>query len=297
MSESQVQIIAAIQTCARQLGRVPTRDELKQLTGISYPALRYSFGNMARAVRQAGFEPVSTSQAISEEDLLLDWARVARKLGKLPGLHAYLESGRYTQTPFFRHYRSWLGVPAAFRNLVCQRRLEDEWQDVLEMIGPAAETALARITAHLHDDCNPAGAREPLPVKAPPSCSRPLGRPYRRACFPDRPLAGPPLESDALAYAPVNELGVVFAFGMLARQLGFRVLSIQQDFPDCEAMYEVRPGIWQRVRIEFEFESRNFHRHRHHPDGCDVIVCWRHNWKECPPHLEVIELSKLVAQI
>lgn len=291
MSQAQQQIIAAIQTCARQLGRVPTRVELKQIAGISYPALRYSFGNMSRAIREAGFEPVSTSQAISEEDLLFDWAHVARKLGKLPGVHAYQESGRYTQTPFFRHYRSWLAIPGAFRDLVGQRRLEDEWQDVLEMIGPAAEAAFAKTTAHLPD------ARQPLPVKAPVSRSRPGGLPYRRACFPDRPLAGPPLESDALAYAPVNELGVVFAFGMLARRLGFRVLSIQQDFPDCEAMYEVRPGIWQRVRIEFEFESRNFHRHRHHPDGCDIIVCWRHNWRECPPHLEVIELGKLVAQI
>lgn len=291
MSQSQQQIITAIQTCARQLGRVPTRVELKQIAGISYPTLRYSFGNMARALREAGFEPVSTSQTISEEDLLLDWAQVARKLGKLPGLHAYLESGRYTQTPFFRHYRSWLALPGAFRDLVRQRRLEAEWKDVLEMIGPAAEAALP------NDARNLAAARQPLPVKAPVSRSRPGGLPYRRACFPDRPLAGPPLEFDGLAYAPVNELGVVFAFGILARRLGFRVLSIQQDFPDCEAMYEVRPGIWQRVRIEFEYESRNFHRHRHHPDGCDVIVCWRHNWKECPPHLEVIELSKLVAQL
>jgi len=297
VSQSQQQIITAIQTCARQLGRVPTRVELKQISGISYPALRYSFGNMARAVREAGFEPVSTSQAISEEDLLLDWAKVARKLGKLPGVHAYQESGRYTQTPFFRHYRSWLALPGAFRDLVHQRRLEDEWQDVLEMIGPAAEAALSKTAARLPDTRNHAAARQPLPVKAPVSRSRPGGLPYRRACFPDRPLAGPPLALDALAYAPVNELGVVFAFGMLARRLGFRVLSIQQDFPDCEAMYEVRPGIWQRVRIEFEFESRNFHRHRHLPDGCDIIVCWRHNWKECPPHLEVIELSKLVAQL
>jgi len=297
VSQSQQQIITAIQTCARQLGRVPTRVELKQISGISYPALRYSFGNMARAVREAGFEPVSTSQAISEEDLLLDWAKVARKLGKLPGVHAYQESGRYTQTPFFRHYRSWLALPGAFRDLVHQRRLEDEWQDVLEMIGPAAEAALAKTAARLPDARNHAAARQPLPVKAPVSRSRPGGLPYRRACFPDRPLAGPPLALDALAYAPVNELGVVFAFGMLARRLGFRVLSIQQDFPDCEAMYEVRPGIWQRVRIEFEYESRNFHRHRHHPDGCDIIVCWRHNWKDCPPHLEVIELSKLIPQI
>lgn len=44
---SQEQIIAAIQTCARQLGRVPTRVELKQITGVSYPNVRYGFGNMA----------------------------------------------------------------------------------------------------------------------------------------------------------------------------------------------------------------------------------------------------------
>lgn len=46
------------------------------------------------------------------------------------------------------------------------------------------------------------------------------------------------------------------------------------------------------MRIEIEYESRNFRKHQHHAGGCDMIVCWVHNWKECP--LEVIELSKLV---
>jgi len=33
-----------------------------------------------------------------------------------------------------------------------------------------------------------------------------------------------------------------------------------------------------------------------HPlDGCDGIVCWIHNWSECP--LEVIELRKVVEEI
>ena len=54
----------------------------------------------------------------------------------------------------------------------------------------------------------------------------------------------------------------------------------------------VGPGKCQRVRIEFEYESRNFLRHMHEASRCDVIVCWVHNWPECP--LEVIELSKLV---
>jgi hypothetical protein len=41
-------------------------------------------------------------------------------------------------------------------------------------------------------------------------------------------------------------------------------------------MREVRPGHWQRVRIEFEYESRNYRIHGHRGDGCDLIVCWRY---------------------
>src|SRR5438067_12099626 len=41
------------------------------------------------------------------------------------------------------------------------------------------------------------------------------------------------------------------------------------------------PGRWQRVRIEFEFESKSFYQHGHPLNGCDVIVCWRHNWDKC----------------
>jgi hypothetical protein len=32
----------------------------------------------------------------------------------------------------------------------------------------------------------------------------------------------------------------------------------------------------------------------HDPNGCDIIVCWEHNWPECP--LEVIELKKEIAK-
>jgi len=54
----------------------------------------------------------------------------------------------------------------------------------------------------------------------------------------------------------------------------------------------VAPGRWQRVRIEFEFQSRNFLQHFHDPEQCDLIVCWEHNWTECP--LEVLELKKVI---
>jgi len=53
-------------------------------------------------------------------------------------------------------------------------------------------------------------------------------------------------------------------------------------------------GQWQDVHVEVEFESRNFVRHGHDPKKCDVIVCWVHNWAECPKEIEVVELRKVV---
>jgi hypothetical protein len=83
-------------------------------------------------------------------------------------------------------------------------------------------------------------------------------------------------------------------FLRLAEKLGFEVERIQTAFPDCEALREVAKDKWQRVKIEFEYASRNFLDHKHPPKGCDLIVCWIHNWPECPKHLEVIELRRVV---
>ena len=54
-------------------------------------------------------------------------------------------------------------------------------------------------------------------------------------------------------------------------------------------------GRLQKIRIEFEYESRNFLRHLHNANGCDLIVCWKHNWPECP--LEVLELREAVKRV
>jgi hypothetical protein len=89
----------------------------------------------------------------------------------------------------------------------------------------------------------------------------------------------------------VNEAGVVYLFGTLAERLGFMMLRMQSDFPDGEAMRRIEEERWERVRIEFEYESRNFLKHMHDAHECDLIVCWRHNWPECP--LEVLELRSI----
>lgn len=41
----------------------------------------------------------------------------------------------------------------------------------------------------------------------------------------------------------------------------------------------------------------NFREHGHPVDGCDVIVCWRHNWPECPSRLEVVGLESVIRSL
>ena len=109
----------------------------------------------------------------------------------------------------------------------------------------------------------------------------------------NRPLYGPLMRPYPLIHGPINEAGVIYLFGTLAEKLGIVVLRIQSEFPDCEAIRLVDEERWQRIRIEFEYESRNFILHKHDAKECDLIVCWKHNWPDCPP--EVLELRKVVS--
>jgi len=110
----------------------------------------------------------------------------------------------------------------------------------------------------------------------------------------DRPIYGLPM-SAPFSFAPTNEQGVLFVFGGVAHELGFSITRVQTGFPDVEAMREVGPNKCQPVKLELEYESRNFLTHMHPLDGCDGIVCWIHNWPECP--LEVIELRTVVEDL
>ena len=91
--------------------------------------------------------------------------------------------------------------------------------------------------------------------------------------------------------APVNEMGVVCLFPDWARKHQIRIETIQTGFPDCIAWAKAG-GKEEKIRIEFEFRSRNFRTHNHDPNGCDWIVCWEHNWADCPAHIKIIELRK-----
>lgn len=314
---SKEQIISTLQRLATELGRTPTREELEQMGGTSPAVVRRHFKRHLSAVRAAGLEPAPTGppRIIQNQDLLEDWGRVARELKRTPTQSEYASAGKYSYRCVIDRFQRWRLTPAAFVDAEARGALGGEWKDVVEMIGSGPELARARWTRRFMSAARksaraPRVLMGPLKPGLPPPlagmkcvtatmlavlvASTVLGGGFLRRVLPDRPLLGAPMHTAGLAHEPVNEMGVSMLFAMMARDLGFIIESAQAPFPDCRAKMEVMPGRWQDVRIEFEKDSRSFADHGHDPKGCDMIVCWRHNWKACPKEMMVLELRKAV---
>lgn len=280
---SKNDLLEAIRAVAGKLGRVPTVQDMEAARGITRAEIRKHFASLRQAFRAAGLDPSLDRSHITTQAMLEDWGEVARKMGRVPSSKHYDLCGRYSKASYYARFGSWNHVRVKFREFMEQtgETERQKWKDVLELIEKQGEVAKQEA----------AGGRR----SSEPQTGVYMRR--RSAIFPERPLLGAPLALPGMAYEPMNEAGVIFLFGILAHRMGFQVEHLNAAFPDCEAVREIQPGKWQRVRIEIEYESRNFHRHGHPAKDCDVIVCWRHNWPECPAGLEVVELREAIAGI
>jgi hypothetical protein len=274
-------ILKSIATIAKQLGRTPSILEFAARTEISRYSLFRLFPRWNEAVRAAGLKPNRLYTRPEDSELLKDWGEVVRKKRAMPSRWAYRLAGKYYPLALAKRFGGWESVPQAFRNFAKGKR---EWADIVALL-PAS------LPNEKHIPVTPCrGALQRVPTSFVRTSSKPCH--YKR--LKDRATYGNPMNLQNFRHELVNEQGVVLLFGMLAKDLGFLIEAVQKGFPDCEAMRQVAPDRWQRVNIEFEFESKNFRDHGHPLNGCDVIVCWRHNWDECPKQIEVVELSTVI---
>jgi hypothetical protein len=115
--------------------------------------------------------------------------------------------------------------------------------------------------------------------------------------FKHHNIVGQLINFRGLVYAPVEENGVIFLFAKLNKDLDLNIETIRKGFPDCIAKRYIGKNRWEEVFIEFEYKSSDFVRHKHledmrkHGTKCDIIVCWEHDWKDCPKEIEVVELQ------
>ncbi len=107
----------------------------------------------------------------------------------------------------------------------------------------------------------------------------------------EKSIVGDLINFRGLVYSPTNENGVIFLFGKVMEDLNMYIEEIKPGFPDCIGRRFTGKG-WERVTIEFEYRSSSFKQHNHDPSGCDLIVCWEHDWPKCP--VEVLELREII---
>jgi hypothetical protein len=267
------EVIAAIQECAKKLGRTPNAPELQRVVKMTCGHYRRHFATLTEAIKVAGLVPAGGGHTIEMLRLFEDWAGVARKVGKCPTGPEYDAYGKFSLQPMNRRFGRWHLVAPRMREFAERNGLSREWADVMKMITKyELETPLGRRPAAV------------------------IGgdvRPWAKfALSLEGTVYGPPMGPPGMAHEPVNEAGVLVLFGMMAIRLGFRILHVQAGFPDCEALLEIEPGRWVKVRIEMEYRSKNFQMHGHDASGADLIVCWEHDWADCP--LPVLELKTVL---
>ncbi|MEK6564181.1 MAG: hypothetical protein AABZ65_04035 [Candidatus Omnitrophota bacterium] len=93
-----------------------------------------------------------------------------------------------------------------------------------------------------------------------------------------------------LIFAPINEQGVVFLFSKVSKDLGIELEEIKQGFPDAIGRVKTPKGFAKRT-IEFEFRSSNYD---HLPLKSNILVCWEHDWNQCPEDIQIIELKEVI---
>ena len=254
------ELIAALQQASAATGRQGmTRAEFLHVTGISRATMERHFASFRDLARAAGQPDPGDLRRLPQDELLRGLKSAFDAEGPAISMRRAAQLSNRAHTTFLKRWGTWRRALGAF--IAWVERDDPAWPHI---------EVLRRRT-------------DPTPPVAWPK-SRPA----------DSRRFGELLRFRTLEYSPTDESGVIYLFGIISSDLGFILDGLSKGFPDAEGKRRVGKE-WRRVQIEFEHESRNFHAHGHDPAGCDLIVCWEHNWPECP--VEVLELRSAVARL
>jgi hypothetical protein len=264
-------IIAAAKEAAKQVAGPLSRPDFERITGISAHHIYKIFpeGGWSEVKQIAGLAFHPQAKPLSDGDLLKEFNRIASALGNIPTWRVFADKANISADVVRKRFG---GTKGTIKKYI-------EWLKLNHPDSPL----LNRI---IINEKSPAIIREITSTK--------LTSEWERG---DGPVYGGPIDFRGLRHAPINENGVIFLFGMVSYELGFIVESIHNAYPDCEAKrcIDRKGNRWQRVQIEFEHRSSHFRDHGHNAQNCDLIVCWEHDWADCP--IEVFELKKVIKEL
>ena len=257
-----------LQRVARALGRqYLTSKEYGEHGEVSAVRIVRVFGSWHAALKAAGLDPSPNfKREVLLSTLASDFLRASIDLRHIPTLVQLTRRSRHVSHTFSGKYGGY-------------REFKRQAIDHLFSTNPFMPLAIRNLFEV---------ERLRLVGSAAPASGTPTAPPHRQ---------GRTLNFRAFAYTPTSEHDVVQLFGAVADELGFEIVGNRSAFPDCEAR-RARPGArasFVPCLIEYEFASSDYRRHKHPATGCDLIVCWVHDWPDCP--VEVLELSAAIKDL
>ena len=111
-----------------------------------------------------------------------------------------------------------------------------------------------------------------------------------------RPIVGAPMDFGEMIYEPIDKVGVIFLFSKIQQELGIKVEKIQPSFPEAKCLKKTKRG-WEVIWLGFEYKSSDFKEHQHDQKECDMLICWKDDWKDRPSTPKVIELKKIIQDL
>lgn len=257
--------LSEMRRIAEMLGsRVLTKRQFDSHANVSSYTVIKRFDTWVKALIAAGLEKSENLRdELTLESLATVFSETTRKMGKIPTIWQLARRTGYCKNTFSRKFGGYFVFKQAAIEYLLSRP---------DAVDPLTRDLLTVEQRKLLES-------SPKHAEASPfKFGRTLG--FR-----------------AFAYAPTYEQEVVALFGAVAGELGFEIISQRIAFPDCLTR-RILPGRRKRFcecRIEFELRSRDFLAHGHPTDGCDLIVCWEHNWETAP--LEVLELRAEISRL
>jgi len=259
--------IAELRRVAKLLNKdTLSREEFTEHSKMSSITPRRRFGGWPQALEAAGLKLTTFTfpDNVPIDSLVPDFLSATIELGKIPSLHQLSRRSKYGKYLFSVKH----GGYAEFK------------RQAIQAISSGNEKLPPDILALLREEHN--RLNPPQETNASPARAHQHGR---------------VLGFRAFAFQPTYEMEVVSLFSTVAGELGFEIICQRGEYPDCEAQRRL-PGNRKRYAkclIEFELRSSDFRVHRHPINGCDLIVCWEHDWSDCP--LEVLELKKAIKSL
>ena len=332
---SKEEIIREIKRVAEKLGtKTLKRKEFEQNTTIPPNTLRFYFASWSQVLKEAELdtpgETKESPQPKNNDELLLELIRIYDETGEIPTTALVNTKGKFEA----KYYKSrWKSIgeavslargkfPPKPRTLKVEKESidigdskkissglddfselgiyqeegeEDINQQEIEKNPDLVEVPVAvekEGTAELPEDIG--GGKKMTDsqrIKLIPQTIKP------KTAKKKPRFLGEPVRFRGLKFAPVNEKGVAYLFGMVSLELGFVVEALRTEPPDCEGKrcLDTDANQWEPVKIDFLFKSSDFKTKGHSENETDIIVCWTHDWEDCP--VEVLELQSTIRLI